>query len=119
MTQLFTTIAALRNYLNDQKFNQSLGQVSIGLVPTMGALHIGHLSLIDRARTENACVVVSIFINPLQFGAGEDFVKYPRTLELDHQLCENAGVDAIFAPDPQEMGLNAINKLTQVIPPQK
>ena len=117
MTQLFTTIAALRNYLNDQKFNQSLGQVSIGLVPTMGALHIGHLSLIDRARTENACVVVSIFINPLQFGAGEDFVKYPRTLELDHQLCENAGVDAIFAPDPQEMGLNAINKLTQVIPP--
>jgi pantoate ligase / CMP/dCMP kinase len=117
LTQLFTTIAALRNYLNDQKFNQSLGQVSIGLVPTMGALHIGHLSLIDRARTENACVVVSIFINPLQFGAGEDFVKYPRTLELDHQLCENAGVDAIFAPDPQEMGLNAINKLTQVIPP--
>jgi pantoate ligase/cytidylate kinase len=83
----------------------------------MGALHIGHLSLIDRARTENACLVVSIFVNPLQFGAGEDFEQYPRTLEQDLQLCENAGVDAIFAPDPHEMGINDISKITQVIPP--
>lgn len=117
MTQLFTTIASLRNYLKTQKAQQSVGQVSIGLVPTMGALHIGHLSLIDRARTENACLVVSIFVNPLQFGAGEDFEQYPRTLEQDLQLCENAGVDAIFAPEPQELGLNDISKITQVIPP--
>jgi len=121
LTQLFTTIASLRNYLNGHKSKQLLGQIPVGLVPTMGALHIGHLSLIDRARTENACVVVSIFVNPLQFGAGEDFDKYPRTLDYDLQLCENAGVDAVFAPDPLEMGLGEIvnGKVTQVIPPSE
>jgi len=82
----------------------------------MGALHIGHLSLIDRARNENTCVVVSIFVNPLQFGAGEDLDKYPRTLDSDRQICETAGVDAIFAPSASEMGLSN-NKLTQVLPP--
>ena len=116
MTQVFTTITSLRNYLNTQKLKQPLGQISVGLVPTMGALHIGHLSLVDRARTENACVVVSIFVNPLQFGAGEDFEKYPRTLDHDRQICENAGVDAIFAPNILEMGVNH-SKVTQVIPP--
>ena len=116
MTQLFTTIATLRNYLKEQR-SQQLGQVSIGLVPTMGALHIGHLSLIDRARTENSCVVVSIFVNPLQFGAGEDFEHYPRTLESDRQLCETAGVDAIFAPDASEMMATDMGNITQVVPP--
>ncbi len=115
LTQLFTTIASLRDYLNTQKSEQS-GQLTVGLVPTMGALHIGHLSLIDRARTENACVVVSIFVNPLQFGAGEDFDQYPRTLESDRQICENAGVNAIFAPSIAEMGVDSA-KVTQVIPP--
>lgn len=98
----------LRNYWSVQKL--------IGFVPTMGALHIGHLSLIDRARNENACVVVSIFVNPLQFGAGEDLDKYPRTLDSDRQICETAGVDAIFAPSASEMGVSN-NQLTQVIPP--
>ncbi len=120
MTQLFTTISSLRNYLQTQKskqaVDQSFRQLSVGLVPTMGALHIGHLSLIDCARKENACVVVSIFVNPLQFGAGEDFERYPRTLEQDIQSCATLGVDAVFAPDPNEMGVND-PKLTQVIPP--
>ena len=88
----------------------------MGLVPTMGALHIGHLSLINRARAENTCVVVSIFVNPLQFGKGEDFEKYPRTLESDRQICQTAGVDAIFAPSAEEIGVNDPN-VTQVIPP--
>jgi pantoate ligase/cytidylate kinase len=70
----------------------------------MGALHEGHLSLIDRARQENDLVVVSIFVNPLQFGANEDLSRYPRTLERDRILCEKAGVDVIFAPSPAEMG---------------
>ena len=116
MTQLFTTIASFRKYLTAQKSKGALGQVSVGLVPTMGALHIGHLSLIDRARTENACVVVSIFVNPLQFGAGEDFDKYPRTLDKDRQICETAGVDAIFAPEAAEMGVSD-REMTQVVPP--
>lgn len=73
MTQLFTTIASLRHYLNNQKSKKNIGQplanVSVGLIPTMGALHTGHLSLIDRARKENVCVVVSIFAiyNPDNF----------------------------------------------------
>jgi pantoate ligase/cytidylate kinase len=79
---------------------------TVGFVPTMGALHSGHLSLIERARQENHLVVVSIFVNPLQFGVNEDFSRYPRTLERDRALCEAAGVDVIFAPSAVEMGVN-------------
>jgi len=70
----------------------------IGFVPTMGALHAGHKSLIDRARRENDIVVVSIYVNPTQFCPGEDFEKYPRPFDADKQLCADAGVDYIFAP---------------------
>jgi pantoate--beta-alanine ligase len=76
---------------------------SLALVPTMGALHAGHLSLIERARRENAAVAVSIFVNPLQFAANEDLTKYPRTLEEDCYQLERAGVDLLFAPVPEEM----------------
>ncbi len=77
--------------------------LSIGFVPTMGYLHEGHKSLIDAARKENDRVVVSIFVNPMQFGPKEDLATYPRDLKKDAALCEQAGVDLIFHPQPEEM----------------
>ncbi|MER3432732.1 MAG: cytidylate kinase [Leptolyngbya sp. ERB_1_1] len=121
--RLFTTVAGLRCYLNLAQGKQPLttdaipiAHLSIGFVPTMGALHAGHLSLIERARQENQCVVVSIFVNPLQFGANEDLSRYPRTLEHDRILCEKAGVDVIFAPNAAEMGVSPPTP-TRVQPP--
>jgi pantoate--beta-alanine ligase len=75
----------------------------IGFVPTMGALHSGHASLIDRARMDCGRVVVSIFVNPLQFDRREDLDKYPRPLDADLALCESLGVDIVFAPSAEEM----------------
>jgi pantoate--beta-alanine ligase len=71
---------------------------TVGLVPTMGALHQGHITLVERARAETGFVVVSIFVNPTQFGPNEDFTNYPRTLERDRELCAMASADVIFAP---------------------
>ena len=76
---------------------------SVGLVPTMGYLHPGHISLIERARKENDMVVVSIFVNPIQFGPNEDLDKYPRDMAHDREVCEKAGAELIFAPQPTEM----------------
>lgn len=77
--------------------------LSVGLVPTMGYLHEGHKSLIDRAVAENDRVVVSDFVNPIQFGANEDLSTYPRDIEADKRLCQAAGADLIFHPTPEEM----------------
>ncbi|MCI5936361.1 MAG: pantoate--beta-alanine ligase [Lachnospiraceae bacterium] len=77
--------------------------LTVGFVPTMGYLHEGHRSLMEAARKENDKVVVSIFVNPMQFGPTEDLESYPRDLDKDSKLCEGVGVDLIFHPEPEEM----------------
>lgn len=76
---------------------------SVGLVPTMGALHEGHGSLIKKCRKENDTVVVSVFVNPLQFAPGEDYEEYPRDIDKDGAFCESLGADIVFHPEPEEM----------------
>jgi pantoate ligase / CMP/dCMP kinase len=96
-------------------YREAQPTATIGFVPTMGALHLGHRSLIDRAKQENEIVIVSIFVNPLQFAPGEDLDRYPRQLAADRQLCFEAGVNVIF--NPTSASLNLGEELTQVIPP--
>ena len=95
--------------------------LTVGFVPTMGALHAGHLSLIKKSVEKCDRTVVSVFVNPIQFCPGEDLDKYPRTLEADEKLCNNAGVDIVFAPSPKEMygegHILSNDFLTYVIPP--
>jgi pantoate--beta-alanine ligase len=93
------TIAELRPLLDGER---AAGR-SVGLVPTMGYLHDGHRALMRRARAETDVVVASIFVNPLQFGAGEDLEAYPRDLDRDGRLAEAAGVDVLFVPSPDDM----------------
>lgn len=83
--------------------------LSIGLVPTMGSLHEGHESLMDAARAASDRVVVSVFVNPIQFGPGEDYEAYPRDLERDARICERHGVDVVFHPEADDMYAPAHN----------
>lgn len=97
--EVIRTVDGLRGCLSEAR---AAGK-SVGLVPTMGALHAGHISLVDRARKENDVVVVSVFVNPTQFNNAEDLATYPRTEEADCCKLEAAGVDVAFIPEVKEM----------------
>jgi pantoate--beta-alanine ligase len=96
---------------------QSWSSETIAFVPTMGALHSGHLSLIERAKDVGSKVIVSIYVNPIQFGPGEDYLHYPRTREEDLSLCEQHGVDAVFYPNVQTLHPQGYEAITHVVPP--
>lgn len=95
----FKTIEEVRAWVQEKRAQG----IQIGFVPTMGFLHEGHLSLARAAREENSAVIMSIFVNPLQFGPQEDYKTYPRDLERDCALAESAGIDAVFNPEVEEM----------------
>ncbi|SKA07352.1 pantoate--beta-alanine ligase [Selenihalanaerobacter shriftii] len=99
--EVYHTIAEIRNFVREQKITGN----SVGFVPTMGYLHQGHLTLMEEARKENDIVVVSIFVNPTQFGPDEDYGEYPRDLSRDVELATGVGVDVVFSPQTEEIYL--------------
>lgn len=108
MIPVVKTIDEVRKYVKKARREGK----SIGFVPTMGFLHEGHKSLIDRASAENDFVVVSVFVNPTQFAPNEDFEAYPRDIVKDSELCEAAGADIIFNPEPEEMYINSLTSVS-------
>ena len=99
MTRMIETIAGIQSYVSACR---KAGR-KVGFVPTMGAFHEGHLTLMREARRNNGAVIVSIFVNPIQFTAGEDYDRYPRRLDQDTKMAESEGVDVIFSPSVAEM----------------
>jgi pantoate--beta-alanine ligase len=99
LVEIIRTVSWMKEFARKQRDENRI----VGLVPTMGALHPGHLSLIKRAREQCSSLVASIFVNPTQFGPSEDFAKYPRTLSSDTEKLENAGVQCLFLPDAKDI----------------
>lgn len=110
--QIIRSVRALQSWRRKQ---ETLLHNSIGLVPTMGALHAGHLSLIQRARRSCETVVVSLFVNPLQFGPKEDLKRYPRPISADVKLCQQMGVDVVFLPSRKELYPNDFQSSVKVL----
>lgn len=102
--KILTSVNSLENYVAEARKNGK----SIGFVPTMGALHAGHISLVNKARSENDIVVVSVFVNPTQFNNANDLATYPRTADADAALLEKAGVDVAFMPEVKEVYGNSV-----------
>ena len=105
--RLLKNLASLRQWRSQQ-------QRTVALVPTMGNLHEGHLSLVKKAQQQADVVVVSIFVNPMQFGANEDLESYPRTLQADCQALEQLGVDAVFTPQVDDMYPRGLEAQTRI-----
>jgi pantoate--beta-alanine ligase len=113
--EVITSISQLRDRLASHRSSRKrLEKVAVGFVPTMGYLHQGHASLIKAAKAQSELVVLSIFVNPLQFGPNEDFDKYPRDPERDLRLAEDEGVDIVFTPSVEEMYPRAIKTTVSV-----
>jgi pantoate--beta-alanine ligase len=104
------TVSDIRSHVAGMRSRKK----SIGLVPTMGALHAGHASLIARAREDSDFVIVSIFVNPLQFGPDEDFQRYPRPLEKDLEVCSRMGADLVFVPEVADIYLSPQRTFVEV-----
>ena len=119
-TKLLQTVSELKRWRLFLSYQEEpANRPMLGFVPTMGALHDGHLSLIQAASAGCRHVLVSIFVNPLQFGAGEDLERYPRPFEKDMDLCRQAGVSAVFHPSPAEIYRQGQDAITRVIPPKE
>lgn len=115
--RVFDSIAEYRRFRRELVGNEK--RPLVGFVPTMGALHEGHAALMRKARESCQNVVVSIFVNPMQFGPNEDYARYPRTFDRDVELCRLEGVDAILHPSVEEIYPSPIAEITHVVPPER
>lgn len=119
-TQVVKNVAEMRRWYDQIKAGKTASEKPLlGVVPTMGALHEGHLTLIRQAVKECQHVVVTIFVNPMQFGPNEDLSKYPRPFERDLELCRKAGAEIVFHPGPEEIYQNGTGSGTKVVPPSE